>query len=261
MTVPTYQHFITDLENGIAILRINRPEVRNAMNNECWRDLRDFIDFCDHSSEVRVVIITGEGESAFISGQDIHSLQDMTYEEAAHGYSPEAIRKIETCTKPVIAAVNGLALGGGFELALCCDFRIVAEKVKFGLPESNLGLLPGLGGTQRLPRFIGIGRAKEVVMANRLINAQEAVEFGIAMKAVPREDLMKHALALAELLARKSPASLNYAKKVINASEYADPATGILLENTAFDAVLRLEDTREGINAFLEKRTPVFQGK
>ena len=240
MNIPTYQYFITSMENGTAVLRINRPEVRNAMNQVCWRDLRDFVDFCDHCPEVRAVILTGEGTSAFISGQDIHSLQEMTYEEAAHGYSSEAIRKIESCTKPIIAAVNGPAFGGGFELALSCDFRIVADHVTFGLPESRLGLLPGLGGTQRLPRLIGIGRAKEVIMADRLICAKEAVELGLAMK--------------------QSPAALNYAKKAINASEYMDPSTGILLEGLAFDAVLRLEDTSEGIQAFLEKRTPTFHG-
>lgn len=260
MTVPTYPHFITALEDGTATLCIDRPDVRNAMNNECWRDLRDFIDFCDHCPQIRAIILTGGGDSVFISGQDIHSLQGMTYEEAAHGYSVEAIRKIESCTKPVIAAVNGMALGGGFELALCCDFRIVSEHVKFGLPESNLGLLPGLGGTQRLPRFIGIGRAKEVILANRLITAQEAVDFGLAMKAVPSTELMEEAHTLARRLAKKSPAALNYGKKVINASEYADPFTGLLLEGTAFDAMLRLEDTREGISAFLEKRAPVFHG-
>lgn len=260
MNIPTYQYFITSMENGTAVLRINRPEVRNAMNQVCWRDLRDFVDFCDHCPEVRAVILTGEGTSAFISGQDIHSLQEMTYEEAAHGYSSEAIRKIESCTKPIIAAVNGPAFGGGFELALSCDFRIVADHVTFGLPESRLGLLPGLGGTQRLPRLIGIGRAKEVIMADRLICAKEAVELGLAMKQTSYEELLGQALTLAAQLAKKSPAALNYAKKAINASEYMDPSTGILLEGLAFDAVLRLEDTSEGIQAFLEKRTPTFHG-
>lgn len=261
MRIPQYQHFITYMEGGTAVVQISRPEVRNAMDDGCWRDLRDVVDWCDRALEVRAVIITGAGERAFISGADLRSVRAKSYEEAAHGYAGEAVGRVESCTKPVIAAVNGLALGGGFELALACDLRILALGARFGFPETGLGLMPGLGGTQRLPRMIGIGRAKEVILTGRLLTAEEAVDLGLALKAVAPEELRGAAMELAETLGRKSPAALNYAKKALNASLYSDPATGAVLESMAFDALLRLEDTAEGIDAFLEKRTPVFRGK
>lgn len=256
-----YAHFRTCQDGGTAILTIDRPEARNAMDDQCWRDLLDFIDACDHSAGVRAVIITGAGEKVFISGADLKSICGQTYEEAAHGYAAQAIHQIEACTKPVIAAVNGLALGGGFELALACDFRILSDRAKFGFPETGLGLIPGLGGTQKLPRIIGSGRAKEVILADRIIGAAEAVELGLACKAVPRADLLSEALALARRLEQKSPAALNYAKKAINASASTDLRTGMALEDLGFDALLHLEDTDEGIRAFLEKRPPVFHGR
>ena len=256
-----YAHFKIRLEENTAVLTIDRPEVRNAMDDDCWRDLRDFMDDCDHSAEVRAVIITGSGEKVFISGADLKSICGKAYEETAHGYAAQAIHQIESCTKPVIAAINGMALGGGFELALACDFRILSSRAKFGFPETSLGLIPGLGGTQKLPRMVGMGRAKEVILADRLIGAAEAVELGLAYKSVEPNALIGEALELARRLGRKSPAALNYAKKAINASASSDPRTGMVLEDLGFDALLRLEDTAEGIHAFLEKRSPTFHGR
>lgn len=261
MNLPQYTHFRLFMEGNTAILTIDRPERRNAMDDDCWRDMRDFMDFCDHNADIHAVVITGSGSKAFISGADLRAIRTKTYEEAAHGYAPEAINRIESCTKPVIAAVNGLALGGGFELALACDFRIMASHAKFGFPEVGLGLMPGLGGTQRLPRVIGLGRAKEIILAGKPLTAEEAVHLGLAMKAVDGEQLLSEALSLAKRLGQCSPAALNYAKKAVNAAVYSDPYTGMILENMGFDALLRLEDTAEGIDAFLEKRTPVFHGK
>lgn len=256
-----YAHFKIRLEGGTAVLTIDRPEARNAMDDKCWRDLLDFVDVCDHSIEVRTIVITGAGEKVFISGADLKSICGQTYEESAHGYAAQAIHQIESCTKPIIAAINGLALGGGFELALACDFRILSERAKFGFPETGLGLIPGLGGTQKLPRMIGIGRAKEVILADRLIGAAEAVELGLAYKVVAPESLLHETLEFAKRLERKSPAALNYAKKAINASASSDPRTGMVLEDLGFDALLHLEDTAEGIHAFLEKRQPIFYGR
>lgn len=256
-----FKFFKFELEDGIAVFTLNRPEVRNALSNECWEEMGRFFDYADKSEDIKVIIITGAGAKAFASGQDIRNVPDKRGYEGIRSISREPLLKIENNYKPVIAALNGVAFGGGCEIALACDIRIVANHSKIGFPEPNLGIIPAAGGTQRLSRIVGIGRAKEIILGGRIITAEEAVNIGFAMKSVPVEDLINEAKEVARVMLSKGPISLALAKKVINASVYTDVNTGLLLENLAFDILLETEDKKEGTKAFLEKRVASFKGR
>ncbi|MDR0880601.1 MAG: enoyl-CoA hydratase/isomerase family protein [Clostridioides sp.] len=257
----TSNNFLLAVEDGIATLTINRPEVRNAMNTECYAELHKLIDWAEAEESVKVIIITGSGEKAFVSGADIVAVKALTGVKNIDSTSKKTMKAIEDCTKPVIAALNGVAFGGGCELALACDIRIVAEKAKLGLPETSLGIIPGAGGTQRLARIAGIGIAKEMILGGRVLNAQEIVNFGMAMKVVPLESLIDECKTVANTMISKGPLALSVAKKLITASMNTDIETGLLLENFAFGVLLDSEDKLEGANSFLEKRKAIFQGK
>ena len=256
-----YKYFTINIEDNIAFFTINRPEVRNAMNDDCWKELGMFIETAEEDDDIKVIVISGAGEKAFISGADISVLQKRTGVESLRAISRKTLFKIEECRKPVIAAINGVAFGGGFEVALACDIRIVAENVKFGLPEANLGIIPGAGGTQRLSRLVGVGIAKEIAMAGRVIGAEEAVGLGMAMKCVPLDKLKDEAISVAKVMLKKGPVALELCKKSINASMYTDLHTGIQLEALAFCVAVETEDKVEGTSAFLEKRPAEFMGK
>lgn len=256
-----FNNFLLELNDGIAVFTLNRPEVRNAMSNECWDEIARFFDYADRSEEIKVIIITGAGSKAFASGQDIRAVPSKKGIDGIRSISREPLLKIENNYKPVIAAVNGFAFGGGCELALACDIRILADHAKVGFPEPNLGLMPAAGGTQRLSRLVGIGRAKEIILAGKVLTAEEAVHIGFAMKSVPVENLMDEAKEVAKAMLAKGPVALALAKKAINASLYTDINTGLLLENFAFDILLETEDKIEGTSAFLEKRKANFKGK
>lgn len=256
-----YKNFILTTENKIAILKINRPELRNALNSECWLELGHFLDDANTNDDIAVVILTGAGDKAFIAGADLKSLQTKTAVDVLYGTGQNVVKKIEECSKPVIAAINGLAFGGGCEITLACDIRIVADNAMFGLPEAALGILPGTGGTQRLSKLIGLGRAKEVIMAGRVLTAQEAVQFGLAYKCVAQADLMKEALAVAETMMQKGPMALRLCKKLVNASLSTDQEAGMLLELYGLSLLMNSEDKAEGINAFFEKRKPAYKGR
>ena len=256
-----YRYIRYACAEGIATLTIDRPEVRNAMNNDCWRELTSLIQQADQDPGVRVVILTGAGEKAFISGADIRTLQTRTSVESLEGLAIGALQAIEDCSKPVIAAVNGVAFGGGFETALACDLRIVSEKAKFGLPEVNLGILPGAGGTQRLTRTVGVGPAKEIILAGRVISAQEAVTMGLALRTAAPEHLMEAAVETAKTVMTKAPLSLMLAKRMVDAALDLDHLSGIRMENLAFSVLTSTQDKLEGTTAFLEKRPPEYQGK
>ena len=256
-----YRYIRYECAGGIATLTIDRPEVRNAMNNDCWRELTELIRRADQEPEVRVVILTGAGEKAFISGADIATLQRRTGTESLEALASGALQAIEDCSKPVIAAVNGVAFGGGFEAALACDLRVVSDKAKFGLPEVNLGILPGAGGTQRLTRTVGVGPAKEIILAGRVIQAQEAVSMGLALRTVAPEHLMDAAVETAKAVMAKAPLALMLAKRMVDTALDLDHRTGIRMENLAFSMLMSTQDKLEGTTAFLEKRTPQYQGE
>jgi len=253
-----------DKEKGIAKLTINRPEVRNALNAATRQEIRNALGEIEKDEDVRVVIITGAGEKAFISGADITAFKDATpivMEESASTLGQQLFSNIENLNVPVIAMINGFCLGGGLELAMCCDIRIASDNAKFGQPEINIGLFPGAGGTQRLPRLIGWGKAKEMIYTGKIIDAAEAERISLVDRVVPPEKLEEEVNQLAETIASKSPLIIKLAKKAINRGMYTDLAAGLAYEKTNFALCFATEDRTEGVTAFLEKRKPQFKGK
>ncbi len=253
-----------DKEKGIVKLTINRPEVRNALNAATRQEIRNAIGEIEKDGDVRVVIITGAGEKAFVSGADITAFKDATpiiMEESASTLGQQLFNNIENLSVPVIAMINGFCLGGGLELAMCCDIRIASDNAKFGQPEINIGLFPGAGGTQRLPRLIGWGKAKELIYTGKIIDAAEAERISLVDKVVPQEKLGEEVNQLAETIASKSPLIIKLVKKVINRGMYTDLAAGLSYEKANFALCFATEDRKEGVTAFLEKRKPQFKGK
>ena len=251
-------------EKGVAWITINRPEVRNALNRVTRQELRKTVEEVNKDLSVRVVVITGAGEKAFISGADLTELKEATpieIEEYASTLGQQLYTDIENLRVPVIAMINGFCLGGGLELALCCDIRIASVSARFGLPEVNVALLPGGGGTQRLPRLIGWGRAKELIYTGKIIDATEAEKLGLVNKVVPPDSLEAEVRQLAETITGKSTLVIRLLKKLLNKAMYADLATGLSYEKASFALCFASEDHAEGIAAFLEKRQPEFKGR
>ena len=260
-TNKTYENYLLEVKDGIAVFTINREKVLNAVNDACFRELYEFLCEAETDEEIKVIIFTGAGKKSFISGADISGFgKSKTTAGVLPRWGDLAAQKLETCAKPVIAAINGYAFGGGFELALACDIRIVSENARFGLPEPKLGLVPGLGGTQRLARVVGIGRAKEVVLAGREYKGAEAVDVGLAIKCVPQEELMDEAFKIARQMMSRAPLALAIAKKLILHSTNANIDAGIYMEAMGFSVLMGTEDRKEGTTAFKEKRTPEFKG-
>lgn len=256
-----FQYITLEMRGGAAWITVNRPEVRNAMNNGCWAELAAHMDRVEADPEIKAAVITGAGDRAFISGADVNALREKTGPQNLHSLSRTALQKIEDCSKPVVAAINGHAMGGGLEVALACDLRIAVLRAKFAFPEVNLGIMPGAGGTQRLARIVGIGRAKEMILAGRTLTAAEAADMGLIMKVVEPDQLTAEAEALTKTLMSKAPLSLNLAKKMVNSALDVDRNSGLLLENLGFAVLLDTDDKLEGIDAFLDKRTPAFQSR
>lgn len=258
----TFQNIIYTVENGIGIITLNRPKVLNALNQELMKEVGQAIDLIGADEQVKTVIITG-GEKAFAAGADISTMVDDSVAQALpkclvfHG----VMDKIEDLPKPVIAAIAGVALGGGCELTQACDIRIAAAGTKFGQPEINLGVIPGAAGTQRLPRLIGMGRAKELVFTGGMIDAEEALQFGLVNKVVPLESLMEECKKLAQKLNQKSGLALAAAKRAINHGMNGDLRTGNMIERECFAALFASEDQKEGMRAFLEKRQAEFKSR
>jgi enoyl-CoA hydratase len=258
---PAFKNFLLEEDGAVAVFTSNRPQVMNALNPDSSTDLLRFVDYLESAEHLRVAIITGAGDKAFIAGADLNAVREQSGLESLRGKMRISFTAIENCAKPVIAAINGFAFGGGFELALACDIRLVAENALLGLPETGLGLIPGVGGTQRLSRMAGVGIAKDMILGGRTLNAQEAVQFGIAMKSLPQDQLMGEAKKLAEKMLLKGPIALNVGKKVLNASIYTDTATGCTMESLALAILFDSKDKLEGTSAFLEKRKPQFKGE
>lgn len=251
------------IEEGVATITLNRLEVLNAINWDLLRELEEVVNQVHKDDTVRVVVITGAGEKAFAAGADIHELRGMNSVEALNfvQHMQRIYNRIEQMPKPIIAAVNGYALGGGLELMMACDIVYATELAKFGLPEINLGIIPGAGGTQRLPRLVGGKRAKELIFTGEIIDAQEALRIGLINTVVPHDQLMPTVKKLCEQIKAKSPVALRAAKEVVEEGYDLDLIKGLAIEAKAIAFCFSTEDSKEGLTAYLEKRKPVFKGR
>lgn len=251
--------FLIDIQdNGITILKINRPKVKNSMDSQCWIEFKDVLRELEQDSRVRVIILTSSVSGVFISGADITEFMNCGMEKALYSESSEIVHMIGKLRKPVISAISGFAFGGGFEIALASDIRIISESTIFGFPETGLGVIPGMGGTQRLAKVIGMGRAKEIIMAGKNLRAKEALEIGLAMKCVPDDQLLDEAIKVAEKMLKKGPRALSIAKRCIEAAYSTDIETGLFMENLGFCAMMGSEEMKEGTKAFVEKKSANF---
>jgi len=255
-----YTNIIVVVEDHIATLTVNRPKVRNALNletvNECHAALRDLAA----NAEVGVLIVTGAGES-FVSGADINDIKARGLNDGLAAINSSLFSVVERFPRPTIAAVNGYALGGGCELALACDIRVAADTARFGQPELGLGIIPGAGATQRLPRIVGLGWAKHLVLTGEIIDATQALAIGLVTSVEPAAQLQVRARDLATRILRQGPLAARLAKLALNAAARVDLDSGLLIETLAQAICYDSEDKREGTTAFLEKRTPRFQGR
>jgi enoyl-CoA hydratase len=262
MTV-TYQTLLYQKKDGIGTVTLNRPDKLNALNSTVYKELYDVFVSIEDDPEVRVVILTGSGDRAFAAGSDVAEMQNMNTLEIQKFMATirKASDQIYNLTKPTIAVIHGYTLGGGCELAMCCDLRICSEKAKFGQPEINLGLIPGAGGTQRLSRLIGAAKAKEMIFLGDNIDAATALNLGLVNKVVSVDKLMEESIALAAKLAGKSGPVLAMAKSAINNGLDTDLDTGLEIETKCDALCFATYDRKEGMDAFLEKRKAVFKNK
>ena len=249
-------------KDAIAYVTVNRPKVLNALNRQTWTDLRTAFEEARDDADVRGVILTGAGEKAFIAGADISELAHVTAVEAerSSSFGQAVLNLIENLGKPVIAAVNGFALGGGCETAMACTIRIAAENAKFGQPEVKLGLVPGGGGTQRLPRLVGKGRALQLILSAEIIDATEAHRIGLVNEIVPAAELIPRAETILKQIFANAPIAVQYSLEAVNKGLETSQAEGLSLEASFFGICAATEDKKEGTTAFLEKRTGEIPG-
>jgi len=259
----TFDNLLFERDGAVAVLTFNRPTVLNALNADTLRELDAAVTALGGDAEVRAIILTGAGEKAFVAGADINELAVLTpvqgKEHARHGQ--HVFDRIEQLGKPVIAAINGFALGGGCELAMACTLRIAADTARLGQPEINLGIIPGYGGSQRLPRLVGKGRALEILLSGDMVTAQRAYEIGLVNQVVPAAELMAAARKTAHALASKAPIAIRYIIEAVNQGLDMPLGQGQFLETSLFGAIASTEDTREGTTAFLAKRKATWKGR
>ena len=254
----SYENVIITTEDRISIITINRPESLNALNAQTIKEISSALDELASDQQVRVIILTGSGEKSFVAGADIKEFSDFNKEKAedlARTGQNFLFNKIENLSKPVIAAVNGFALGGGLELAMSCHIRYASENAKLGLPEVTLGLIPGYGGTQRLPKLVGKGLANEMIFSAKMISAQKAKEIGLVNEVYPIEELLTKTKELAKTIANNSPMAIS---KAIHATNLSDTDEGFETEIKYFGELFEMDDKKEGVTAFIEKRKPHF---
>jgi len=259
----TLANVLYEKRDAIAYVTVNRPKVLNALNTPTWRDLRTAFEDARDDATVRGVILTGAGNKAFIAGADISELAHATAVDAERSsrFGQGVLDLIENLGKPVVAAVNGFALGGGCETAMACTIRIAVDTAKFGQPEVTLGLVPGGGGTQRLPRLVGKGRALHLILSGEMISAQEAYRIGLVNEIVPPADLITRAEAILKKIAANAPIAVKFALEAANKGLETSQSDGLLLEASYFGLCAATEDKKEGTTAFLEKRAPQFHGR
>lgn len=250
-------------DGNIAVVTINRPKYLNALNTEVLTELSEAIDSLEKDSAIRAVIVTGAGDKAFVAGADIAEMKNKNVLEAREfsNLGNTVFSKLENMNKPVIAAVNGFALGGGCELAMACDIRIAGNKAKFGQPEAGLGIMAGFGGTQRLARLVGTGIAKEILFTGKMINAERAYETGLVNQIVDVAELLAEAKKMAQTIAANSPLGVSNTKKAVNEGLNLDLERALFLEAELFGSLFSTKDQKDGMSAFLEKRQHVFIGK
>jgi len=259
----TLANVLYEKKDSVAYVTVNRPKVLNALNTPTWSDLRKAFEDARDDAAIRGVILTGAGDKAFIAGADISELAQVAAFEAERSsrFGQGVLDLIENLGKPVIAAVNGFALGGGCETAMACTIRIAVESAKFGQPEVMLGLVPGGGGTQRLPRLVGKGRALQLILSGEMITAQEAYRIGLVNEIVPAADLIQRAEAILTKIASNAPIAVKFALEAANKGMETSQSEGLLLEASYFGLCAATEDKKEGTTAFLEKRAPQFRGR
>lgn len=255
-----------EVHGNVAVVTLNRPDRMNTLGGSMKPDLAcAFFEYARNSDQVHAVLITGSGDRAFCAGADIKERADSstvgTDYFVAQKATHDLFRGIEEFEKPVIAAINGVALGGGLEIALCCDIRMAATTARFGLPEVKLGVIPAAGGTQRLPRLIGEGRAKELILTADIIDADTALSYGIVSRILPPDELMPAAFAIAQRIAEYPPLAVRFAKRAINRGMQTDLDSGLEYERYAAAMIVDSDDRKEGMRAFVEKRKPVFTGR
>jgi enoyl-CoA hydratase len=258
-----FENLIVEQKDEIAIVTINRPKVLNALNQKTLEELADGMIGLKADERIRAVILTGAGEKSFVAGADISELEKLdplSAQETAR-FGQRVTRIIESVGKPVIAAINGFALGGGCELAMACTVRLASEKAKLGQPEVKLGLIPGYGGTQRLARLVGWGRALEMILTGDPISADEAHRIGLVNRVIPAEELMTEAEKLAKAMASVGPVAVRLAMEAVYGGYGLTPDDGLEWEASQFGLVYATEDAKEGLKAFLEKRPAEFKGK
>ena len=257
-----YQTLLASLDNGIYTIAINRPDKLNALNKDVFSDLTSALDEIETNAEIKSVIITGAGPKAFVAGADISEFGGLNKEDAMQlaKRGQDIFARIENCSKPIVAAVNGFALGGGCELAMACHFRVASENAKFGQPEVTLGLIPGYGGTQRLVQLIGKGKAMELLMSAHLIDANEAKQLGLVNYVTTAETLLDHTKKILDIINSKAPLAIAGCIKAANAV-YDETKDGYALEIEEFGNAFATQDMKEGTTAFLEKRKAIFKGE
>jgi enoyl-CoA hydratase len=262
-SLPTFETLLYEKRDSIAYVTVNRPKVLNALSQKTWEDLRKAFEDAGEDPAIRGVILTGAGDKAFIAGADISELAHVTAVEAEKSSSngQAVLDLVENLGKPVVAAVNGFALGGGCETAMACSIRLASEKAKFGQPEVALGLIPGGGGTQRLPRLVGKGRALQLILSGEIISAQEAYRIGLVNEVVPAAELITRAEAILKKIFSNAPLAVKYSLEAVNKGSQTSQSEGQTLEASLFGLCAGTEDKKEGTAAFLAKRAPQFQGR
>lgn len=258
-----FENILLEKQGSVAIVTINRPKALNALNADTLQELDQVFTDLAADDSVTAVVLTGAGEKAFVAGADISFMKDLTAVEGREfGLLGQAVfNKIENLPQPVIAAINGFALGGGCEIAMACDFRYASENAKFGQPEVSLGVPPGFAGTQRLPRLVGKGRAKELLYTGDMIDAQEAYRIGLVNKVFAPEELLGAAIKTAQKISSKGQIAIRLTKSAVNQGLEMDAARGMAYEAEVFGLAFATEDQKEGMAAFLEKRKAEFKGK
>jgi enoyl-CoA hydratase/carnithine racemase len=262
-TALTLANVLYEKKGAIAYVTVNRPKVLNALDTPTWKDMRTAFEDAQNDVTVRGVILTGAGDKAFIAGADISELAHASAVDAERSsrFGQGVLDLIENLGKPVIAAVNGFTLGGGCETAMACTIRIAVDTAKFGQPEVALGLIPGGGGTQRLPRLVGKGRALQLILSGEMISAQEAYRIGLVNEIVSAADLITRAEAILQKIASNAPIAVRFALEAANKGAETSQSEGLLLEASYFGLCAATEDKKEGTSAFLEKRAPQFHGR